>query len=146
MIFSWLEFLLARFFDTRSWFYGLSFKDPSLHSPVTPRLSHLVSFVTKLIEINHLQKQPLEMFCLKGVIKSFAKFTKKHLCRSISFNKIAGFMPTTLLKSRRRHMRFSVNLWEIFQNTSAWLLPHLRKPTKTSTAKNNARKNGYFVR
>ena len=141
MIFSWLEFLLTRFFDTRSWFYGLSFKMPHcIHLLLHDTLTYLVSFVPKLIEINHLQKQPLVMFCLKSVFESFAKFTKKHLCRSISFDKVAGFRPTTLLKKRRRHMHFSVNLCEIFQNTSGWLTPHLRKPTKTNTAKNNARK------
>ena len=34
------------------------------------------------------QKQPPE-FCEKGVLKSFAKFTEKHLCQSLFFNKVA---------------------------------------------------------
>ena len=35
------------------------------------------------------QKHPPELFCEKGVLKSFAKFTEKHLCQSLFFNKVA---------------------------------------------------------
>ena len=31
------------------------------------------------------QKQPLEVFCKKGVLSNFAKFTGKHLCQSLFF-------------------------------------------------------------
>ena len=31
-----------------------------------------------------------EVFCKKGVLKNFAKFTGKHLCQSLFFNKVAG--------------------------------------------------------
>ena len=31
----------------------------------------------------------LEMFCEKGALKNFAKFTRKHLCQSLFFNKVA---------------------------------------------------------
>ena len=34
----------------------------------------------------------------EGVPKKFAKFTRKHLCQSLFFNKIAGLKPATLLK------------------------------------------------
>ena len=34
----------------------------------------------------------------KGVLKIFAKFTGKHLCQSLFFNKIAGLKCATLLK------------------------------------------------
>ena len=30
------------------------------------------------------------VFCKKGVLKNFAKFTGKHLCQSLFFNKVAG--------------------------------------------------------
>ena len=30
-----------------------------------------------------------EVFCRKGVLRKFAKFTEKHLCQSLFFNKIA---------------------------------------------------------
>ena len=31
-----------------------------------------------------------DVFCKKGVLKNFAKFTEKHLCQSLFFNKFAG--------------------------------------------------------
>ena len=36
------------------------------------------------------QNQAPEMFYKKGVFKNFAKFTGKHPCQSLFFNKIAG--------------------------------------------------------
>ena len=38
------------------------------------------------------------LFYKKGVPKHFTKFTGKHLCLSIFFNKVAGLSPATLLK------------------------------------------------
>ena len=38
-----------------------------------------------------IQKQSLEVFYKKRVLKNFAKFTGKHLCGSLFFNKIAGW-------------------------------------------------------
>ena len=37
-----------------------------------------------------MQKQPLEMFFRKSVLKNFAIFTGKHLCWCLFFNKVAG--------------------------------------------------------
>ena len=34
-----------------------------------------------------------EVFCKKGVLKNFAKFTEKLLCKGLYFNKVAGFRP-----------------------------------------------------
>ena len=36
------------------------------------------------------QKQPPEVFCKKGVLRNFAKFTGRHLCQSLFLNKFAG--------------------------------------------------------
>ena len=33
----------------------------------------------------------LEVFCKKGALRNFAKFTRKHLRQSLFFNKVAGF-------------------------------------------------------
>ena len=30
-----------------------------------------------------------EVFCKKGVLRNFAKFTGKHMCQSLFFNKVA---------------------------------------------------------
>ena len=52
----------------------------------------------------------------KGVLRNFAKFIGKHMCRSLFFNKIAGLGPATLLKRRLWHRCFSMN-FEKFQRT-----------------------------
>ena len=38
---------------------------------------------------NHKSSRP-DVFCEKGVFRNFAKFTGKHLCQSLFFNKVAG--------------------------------------------------------
>ena len=50
-----------------------------------------------------------EVFCKKDVLINFAKFTGKHLCRSLFFNKVAGLTPATLFKKRLWHRGFPVN-------------------------------------
>ena len=43
------------------------------------------------IQVNQiLQKQTPEVFYKKGVVRNFTKFTRKHLCQSLFFNKVAG--------------------------------------------------------
>ena len=45
----------------------------------------------------------------KGVLRNFTKFTAKHLCQSLFFNKVAGLKPAKLLKKRLWHRCFPVN-------------------------------------
>ena len=63
----------------------------------------------------------------KGVLRNFTKFTGKHLCQSLFFNKVAGLRPATLLKKRLWHRCFPVNFAKFLrtpflQNTSGRLL------------------------
>ena len=37
-----------------------------------------------------------EVFCRKGVLRNFAKFTGKHQCQSLFFNKVEGLRPLRL--------------------------------------------------
>ena len=39
-------------------------------------------------------------FCKKVVLRNFAKFTGKHLCQSLFFNKVAN-LPVTLFEKGR---------------------------------------------
>ena len=39
-----------------------------------------------------------EVFCKKGVLRNFAKFTGKHMCQRLFFDKVEGLRPVTLLK------------------------------------------------
>ena len=55
------------------------------------------------------QKKPLEVFFKKDVLKNFAKFTGKHLCQSLFYNKVADMRPATLLKKRLVQF-FSMNI------------------------------------
>ena len=54
------------------------------------------------------QKQPLKVFCKKGILIIFIKFAKRHLCQSFYSNIVAGLSPATLLKKRPWHKCFSV--------------------------------------
>ena len=63
----------------------------------------------------------------KSFLRNFAKFTEKHLSRSLSFNKVAGLRAAALLKERLWHGCFPVSfakfLTTLFlQNTSSQLL------------------------
>ena len=57
----------------------------------------------------------LDMFCKKGVLENFAKFTKKHLCRTFFFNKVAAWKPVTLSKMRPRYMCFTMNFVNFYK-------------------------------
>ena len=50
-----------------------------------------------------------EVFCEKGILRNLAKFTRKQLCQSLSFNKFASLKPATLLKKRPWHRCFPEN-------------------------------------
>ena len=56
-----------------------------------------------------LRSSRLEVFCKKGVLKHFAKFIGKLLCRSLIFHKVAG-----RLGKRLQHRCFSVNFARFF--------------------------------
>ena len=64
-----------------------------------------------------------EVVCKKRVLKNFSKFTGKHLCRSLFFNKVAGLRSATLLKKRLWHRCFPVD-FEKFLRTP-FFIEHL---------------------
>ena len=66
----------------------------------------------------NLQKQPPEVFFKKGVPRKFAKFTGKHLCQGLFFNKTAGLWPPTLLKKSLWHRCFPVNFANFLRTLS----------------------------
>ena len=66
----------------------------------------------------------LEVFCKKGVLRNFAKFTGKHLCQGLFFNIVAGLRPATLLKKRLWHRCFPVNFAKFLR--TPFLTEHLR--------------------
>ena len=54
----------------------------------------------------------------KGVLRNFAKFTGKHLCQSLFFNKVAGFF-----KKETLIQVFSCEFCEIFKNNFFYRTP-----------------------
>ena len=52
---------------------------------------HVKKFL-KYINYHHqnIRKSRPEVFCEKGVLRNFAKFTGKHLCQGLFFNKVVG--------------------------------------------------------
>ena len=54
---------------------------------------------------------PPVVFCKKGVLRNFAKFTGKNLCQSLFFNKVAGlvvFLSTALLTEYLQATAFKI--------------------------------------
>ena len=64
-----------------------------------------------------------DVFCQKGVLENFSKFTGKHLHQSLFFNKVAGPRPATLLKKRLWHKCFPASLTKVFKNVFSYRTP-----------------------
>ena len=65
-----------------------------------------------MYHFSDVQKQPPEVFYKKDPLKNFGKFTGKHLCQSLFFNKVPGLGLQLYLK---RHSGTGVFL-EILRN------------------------------
>ena len=52
------------------------------------------------VGLQELLSSHREVFCKKGVLRNFAKFTRKHRCQSLFFNKVAGLRPTNIYLSK----------------------------------------------
>ena len=57
-----------------------------------------------------------ELFCKKGVLRNFAKFTGKHLCQNLFFSKVAG-QACNFIKKEILAQVFSFEFCKIFKNT-----------------------------
>ena len=108
-----------------------SFKSESAHigclkSQVEVKLSFLsTEFFRKCDYKLITQKQPREVSYKKGLLKHFAKFTRKYLCWNLFFNKLANLRP--LFNKRLQHRCFLVNFMKFLripflQNTSQPLI------------------------
>ena len=68
-----------------------------------------------LLKVNWIRSSCAEVFCNKVVLRNFTKFTGKHLCQSLFFNKVAGLGPATLLKKGLWHRYFLVNFVKLLR-------------------------------
>ena len=64
-----------------------------------------------------------EVFCKKGVLRNFAKFTEKHLCRSLFLSIVAGLRSAILFKKETLAQVFSCEFCEIAENTFSYRKP-----------------------
>ena len=63
------------------------------HVKKTASLEHGTIIETG-ITCKKIQKQPQDVFCKNSFLRNFAKFTGKHLCQDLFFNKVAGLRLT----------------------------------------------------
>ena len=101
-----------------------------LGSAVTKFKGILGYSTLEMINGKNFQKQPPEVLCKKDVLRNFGKFTGKHLCLRLFFNKVAGRRPATLFKKSLWDRCLPVNFPKFLrtpfiQNTSGdcfWIL------------------------
>ena len=61
----------------------------SQYEALTDFLAYVV-LVCSIFRYNHP-----EVFCKKGILRNFGKFTGKHMCLSLLLNEVAGLRPAT---------------------------------------------------
>ena len=80
-------------------------------------MNHVVVINIRNETYNSFQvSRPLAFCCKKAVLRKFAKFTGKHQCQSVFFNKIVGLRSATLLKKETLAQVFSCKFCEISEN------------------------------
>ena len=72
-------------------------------------------YLEEILNLLIKQKQPPEVFFKKGAFKYFGKFTWKHLCRVLFFNKVAGGA-CNFIKKEAVAQLFSCEFCEICKN------------------------------
>ena len=80
--------------------------------------------LSKRMDFSHGRSSRLKVFCRIDVLRNFAKFTGKHLCESLFFDKVAGFRPWTLFKKILWHRCFPVNFAKFLR--THFFTEHLR--------------------
>ena len=86
-----------------------SIVDEECHSLLKPGEQKLhISLISLMSSFPNRSSRP-EVLCEKGLLRNFAKFTGKHQCQKLFFNKVAGLGPATLLKKSLWHRCFPVN-------------------------------------
>ena len=71
-----------------------------------------------------------EVICEKSVLRNFKKFTGKHLCWNLFFNKVSGLRPATFLKKETLAQVLSCEYCEISKNTFCYRTPAVASVVK----------------
>ena len=119
----WTETMIYQLMFLRSW--QISFTNERKQLPWTVPINHEITLNLGFPNINtwnvifsdlnwwliRCRSSCQRCFVRKGVLRNFAKFTEKHLCQSLFFNKVAGL-------SIERFLWFLRNFWEhVFYRT-----------------------------
>ena len=69
------------------------------------------------LKLVHSRSSHPELFCKRDVPRNVAKFTEKHLCHRLFFNKVVDLRPATLFKKETLPQVFSCEFCEKCKNT-----------------------------
>ena len=72
------------------------------------------------------KSSPPDVFCEKVVLRNFAKFTRKHLCQGLFFDKVSG--ACNFIKKEALAQVFSCEFCEISRNTFFYRTPLVVAP------------------
>ena len=64
-----------------------------------------------------------KVFCKKGVLRNFLKFTGKHLCQNLFFNKVVILILINFIKNQTLAQVFSCEFCEISKNAFFYRTP-----------------------
>ena len=70
--------------------FALTALDMVVNTPLSQKRSTQYYKTDVCKDPNDYKSSRPEVFCKKGVLRDFAKFTGKHLCQSLFFSKVAG--------------------------------------------------------
>ena len=100
------------------------------------------------LKVLKLRSSRLEVFCKKGFLKNFTRFTGKHLCQRLFFKKVVCLRLATLLKKRLWHRCFPMNFAKFLKTSFLkehlwWLLLKIENtcPYKASLSEANVQTN-----
>ena len=90
------------------------------------RVKYSLFKMEKLKKLISAKNNYSEAVTRRCYVRNFANFTRKHLCQSLFFNKVADLSPATLLKTRLWHRCFCSEFCEIskktFSTNTSWRL------------------------
>ena len=89
-----------------------------------------------------LRSRHPDVFCEKGVLRNFTKFTGKHVCQVPFFNKFADLKPAALSKKRLWHRCFPAKFLQTPSLTEhvRWLLLSCRVQVSRHTFRSSQRR------